>query len=100
MVAMGDKQVEAVLVTDPQTKQELKLLIDPATSLLSGKQYTGNLMGQPGEIQEQYLELKDADGIKIPSKVLIFQNGQKKGEVTVTNVAVNTGVTDAAFAKP
>ncbi len=100
MVAMGDKQVEAVLVTDPQTKQELKLLIDPATFLLAGKQYTGNLMGAPGEIQEQFLEFKDASGIKIPSKVLIFQNGQKKGEVTVTAVSVNTGVQDTAFAKP
>ena len=100
MVALGDKQVQALLVTDPQTKQELRLLIDPATALLAGKQYTGNLMGAPGEIQEQYLEFKDSAGIKVPSKVIIFQNGQKKGEVTVTDVSLNTGVKDAAFVKP
>jgi hypothetical protein len=99
-VALGDKQVEAVVVTDPQTKQTVKLLIDPATGLLMGKEYTGNMMGTPGEIQEQYLEFNDTAGIKVPSKVEIFQNGQKKGEVTVSKVAVNTGVTDATFAKP
>ncbi len=99
-VALGDKQVEAVVVTDPQTKQTVKLLIDPATNLLVGKEYTGNMMGTPGEIQEQYLEFNDTAGIKVPSKVLIFQNGQKKGEVTISKVAVNTGATDATFAKP
>ncbi len=99
-VTLGDKQVEAVVVTDPQTKQTVRLLIDPATGLLMGKEYTGNMMGAPGEIQEQYLEFSDTAGIKVPSKVEIFQNGQKKGEVTVSKVAVNTGVTDAAFAKP
>jgi zinc protease len=99
-VALGDKQVEAVVVTDPQTKQSLKLLIDPATGLLVGKEYTGNMMGAPGEIQEQYLEFNDTTGIKVPSKVELFQNGQKKGEVLVSKVEVNTGVADSAFAKP
>jgi hypothetical protein len=78
----------------------LKVFIDPATSLLAGTQYTGSMMGAPGEIEERFLEYKDADGVKIPSKVEIYQNGQKKGAVTVTKVAVNTGVQDAAFAKP
>jgi zinc protease len=99
-VALGDKQVEAVVVTDPQTKQTVKLLIDPTTGLLMGKEYTGSMMGAPGEIQEQYLEFNDTAGIKVPSKVELFQNGQKKGEVIVSKVAVNTGVTDATFAKP
>ncbi len=100
MVALGDKQVQAVLVTDPQSKQQVKLLIDPATGLLAGKEYTGDIMGQTGEIQEQYLEFKDTDGIKVPSKVVVFQNGQKKAEITLATVAFNTGVTDATFAKP
>lgn len=100
MVALGDKQVQAVLVTDPQSKQQVKLLIDPATGLLAGKEYTGDIMGQTGEIQEQYLEFKDTDGIKVPSKVEVFQNGQKKAEITLATVAFNTGVTDATFAKP
>jgi zinc protease len=99
-VALGDKQVEAVVVTDPQTKQTVKLLIDPATSLLAGKEYTGNMMGAPGEIREVYLDFNDTTGIKVPSKVEIFQNGQKKGEVTISKVAINTGAADAMFAKP
>lgn len=97
----GGAQAEAVLVTDPDSKREVKVFIDPATNMVIGKQYVGKSpTGTPGEMQEVYSDFKDVDGLKLPAKTLVTQNGKKAAEVTITKTAVNTGVADSAFNKP
>lgn len=97
----GDKQGEAVLIADPASKRQVKVIIDPATSLIIGKQYTGKgPTGAPGEMQEVYSDFKDVDGLKLPAKILVTQNGKKAAEITVSKTVLNTGVADSAFAKP
>jgi zinc protease len=94
------KDVEGLLVTDPATKMEVKLFVDPATGLVAGRSYVGAMMGAPGELQETYLEYKDVNGIKFPSHAVVSQNGSKRAEIKVNDVAINTEIADSVFAKP
>jgi len=94
------KDVEGLLITDPDTKMEVKLFVDPATGLVSGRSYVGAMMGAPGELQETYLEYKDVNGIKFPSHAVVSQNGSKRAEIKVNDVAINTEIADSLFAKP
>ncbi len=97
----GDKQAVALLVTDPATKRQVKLFVDPATNLIIGKEYTGKgPSGRPGEMKETYSDFKDVDGLKLPAKTLVTENGKKAAEITVSKTILNTGVADSAFAKP
>jgi hypothetical protein len=95
---LGDKQVEGLLLTDPASKMEVKLYIDPATSLIAGKSYstpTG-----PGEIQEVYNGFKDVGGVKFPAQIVVSQNGKKRAEAKIDDIQINTNVADSLFAKP
>jgi zinc protease len=97
---LGGKSVEGLLITDPAAKMEVKVFIDPATSLIAGKIYNGALFGPPGEVEEVYLDFKDVDGVKFPSHAVMSQNGTKRAEMKVEEIAVNTNVPDSAFARP
>jgi hypothetical protein len=96
----GGKSVEGLLVTDPATNMHVRIFVDPKTSLLAGKVYTGSLMGPPSEIEEVYLDFKDVDGVKFPSHSVLSQNGAKRAELKVEEIAVNASIPDTAFSKP
>jgi hypothetical protein len=96
----GGKSVEGLLITDPATNMHVRLFVDPKTSLLAGRVYTGSLMGPPGEIEEVYLDFKDVDGVKFPSHSVLSQNGAKRAELKIEEIAVNGSVPDSAFSKP
>jgi hypothetical protein len=57
-------------------------------------------MGPPGEIEEVYLDFKDVDGVKFPSHSVLSQNGAKRAELKIEEIAVNGSVPDSAFSKP
>ncbi|HZO52581.1 MAG TPA: pitrilysin family protein [Bryobacteraceae bacterium] len=94
------KDVDAVAITNEAAKQTVKFLVDPATGMLTGKSYTGSLMGQPGTVVERYLSFTDAGGIKLPSQSVSTLNGNKVVETTIKEWKVNPDAPASAFAKP
>jgi predicted Zn-dependent peptidase len=96
----GGKSVEGLLISDPATKMQVKVFIDPDTNLLAGKVYNGALFGPPGEVEEVYLAFKDVDGVKFPSHAVLSQNGAKRAEMKIDEISLNPSVADNAFAQP
>jgi zinc protease len=94
------KPAEAVAVADPARNLQVKLWIDPTTNLLLKKSYTAALMGPPAELEELYSDYRDAGGLKMPFKVLMNRQGQKFGDLTVTEIKINPGLDEAAYKKP
>ncbi len=97
---LGGKTVEGLLISDPAAKRQVKLLIDPATSLVAGRVYNGALFGPPGEVEEIYLDYKDVNGVKFPSHSVLSQNGAKRAELKIEDIVVNASVPDSAFVRP
>ncbi len=97
---LGGKTVEGLLISDPTAKMQVKFLIDPSTNLVAGRMYNGALFGPPGEVEEIYLDFKDVDGMKFPSHSVLSQNGAKRAELKIDEIAVNPSVPDSAFARP
>jgi hypothetical protein len=99
-VQFNGKEAEGLLLSDPSGKMQVKLLVDPKTGLLVGKSYTGQTASGPGEVQETYLDYTDAGGIKMPSHIIVNQNGKKAAEVKISGYELNVGAPDSAYAKP
>jgi len=92
--------LEGVAVSDPARKLQVKLFVDPKTSLPAKKIYTGSLMGAPGELEEVYDDYREVGGLKLPYHIVINQGGKKKIEQKVKEIRINPGVEDAAYKKP
>jgi hypothetical protein len=73
--------------------QSAQVEFDAATGLPSVLIYKETSMGgPPSEIKETFSDWRDVDGIKLPFKVQIEQNGKKAGEAAVTEIKLNTGL--------
>ena len=98
---LDGKDVEAVLVKNEANKFQVRVLIDPATGLLAGKVYQGQVpMSGPGEITESLSDVREVEGVKLPFRSVMTNNGKKAVEQRIAEIKVNTGVPDSAFAKP
>ena len=97
---LGGKTVEGLLISDPNSKMQVKFFIDPTTNLVAGRAYNGALFGPPGEVEELYLDYKVVNGIKFPSHSVLSQNGAKRAELRIDDISVNPNVPDSAFARP
>jgi zinc protease len=72
---------------------------DDATGLPLRQTYQEPGMGgAPSEVKETFSDWRAMDGIKLPFKVLIEQNGTK-ADVTVSEIKVNTGLTAEELSK-
>jgi len=48
--------------------------------------------GPPSEVKETYSDWREVDGIKLPFKAMIEQDGKKSGEAAVSEIKLNTGI--------
>jgi predicted Zn-dependent peptidase len=94
------KPVEVVAVSDAARKLQVKLAVDPETKLPVKKTYVGAFAGAPGEVEEVYSDWREVEGLKLPFSTVLLQAGQKRGEQKVTQVRINPGVPESAYAKP
>jgi len=92
--------LEGVAISDPARNLQVKLFIDPKTSLIAKKVYTGSLMGPPAELEEVYDDYRDTGGVRLPYHVVINQDGKKKVEQKIKEIRINPGLEDAAYRKP
>jgi hypothetical protein len=95
--ALGDNEVA---VSDPPRKQQVKLSLDPSTRMIVKKVFTASMMGPPAELEETYSDFRDVEGVKFPFKSVTTRSGKTVSEQTVTEVKLNPGVADSAYAKP
>jgi outer membrane lipoprotein-sorting protein len=95
------KPVNVVALTDNTSQKATTLYIDLQSGLLHKKAYNGILMGgPPADIEELFADYREVDGIKMAFKTTIFSGGQKRAEISLSEVKFNTGADDSLFAKP
>lgn len=71
----------------------VRVEFDPATGLPVSQIYKETGMGgAPSEVKETFSDWRDVDGIKLPFKTLMEQNGKKAGEATISDIKLNTGL--------
>jgi zinc protease len=73
----------------------VRLMVDEATGMPLKTSYPGS----QGTIEESWSDLREVDGIKVPFKIKVTQNGKNFAEVTVQELKVNTGVTEEQLSK-
>jgi hypothetical protein len=94
-----------VAATDPNTVEistageSVQVEFDPATGLPKRQMYKEGMGAQSADVKETYLDWRDVDGIKLPFKVQIEQNGKKAGEATVSEIKLNTGLSADELSK-
>jgi zinc protease len=89
VTAAGPKSVEI----SGADGQSVRVEFDEATGLPVRQVYKETGMGgPPSEVKETFSDWREVDGIKLPFKVLMEQNEQKVGEVTISEIKINTGI--------
>jgi hypothetical protein len=74
------------------------LAIDPATGLPLSESYSE--AGQQGEdVTETYGDWQDTDGVKLPHRITISQNGKHFADVKISSAAINQGLTAEQISK-
>ncbi len=82
-----------ITITDKQGNA-VKLVIDPATGLVSKEVYRMPAgRGAPADVEEVYSDWREVDGVKLPFKIELYQGGQRTVEVNVEEIKLNTGLT-------
>lgn len=72
--------------------------IDPATGLPLSENYSE--AGTPGEdVMETYADWQETNGVKLPHKITITQNGRHFADIKVNSVTINQGLTPEQLAK-
>jgi hypothetical protein len=84
----------AVDISD-KNGNSLRLIVDEATGMPIKTTYTG----PQGAMDEEWSDLRDVSGMKVPFKITLRQGTRKLADVTVQDVKVNTGATEAQLSK-
>ncbi|HTA47760.1 MAG TPA: pitrilysin family protein [Bryobacteraceae bacterium] len=87
VIRISDKNGNNVLVT-----------IDPSTGLPLSENYSeAGTAGQ--DVMETYADWQETNGVKLPHKITITQNGRHFADLTISSVAINQGLTAEQLAK-
>ncbi len=86
VTAAGDHAVEVTSKDGDQVTIEF----DPSTGLPSGETYAQ--VGTSAKIEETYSDWRDVEGLKMPFKMTLQQNGKPVGELTVQDYKLNSGL--------
>ena len=82
----------ALQISDGQGST-VRLFIDEKTGMPAKVQYSSPaLNGPPSTIDETYDGFAEVDGIEVPNRITIIQNGHKYADVIVESVKLNTGL--------
>src|SRR5207248_1315024 len=74
------------------------LAIDPKTGLPLSENYSE--AGSSGQdVMETYADWQETDGVKLPRKITITQNGKHFADVKVSSVVFNQGLTPEQLSK-
>jgi len=85
--AAGDNLVEI-----SGAGRTVRIAFDPSTGLPARETYQQAGPGGVASIEEVFEDWRDVDGIKVPFKATIIQNGKKFGDAVVQEFKINTGL--------
>ena len=58
------------------------------------------MSGALAEVEEIFSDYREVDGIRIPFKIKILQNGKDFAELTLSEAAYNSGLEKEALSQP
>lgn len=91
-------EANGVIRISDKSGNSLLLTINPQTGLPLSENYSE--AGSTGEdVMETYGDWEETDGIKLPRKISITQNGKHFADVKVTSVEINQGLTPEQLSK-
>jgi hypothetical protein len=78
----------------------VRLFVDEKTGMPAKVEYDSTAPNGPAStIDETYDSFEDVDGIKVPKRMTIIQNGRRYADVVVESVQLNTGLKSADLCK-
>ena len=84
----------AVDISD-KNGNSLRLTVDEATGLPLKTSYNGT----QGPMDEEWSDLRDVNGMKVPFKITLRQGARKIADLIVQDIKVNTGATETQLSK-
>jgi hypothetical protein len=91
-------EANGVIRISDKSGNSLLLTIDPATGLPLSENYSE--AGSTGQdVTETYADWQDVNGIKLPHKITITQNGKHFADIKVTGVQLDQGLTTEQLSK-
>ncbi len=82
-----------VIEISTQDGQSVRLWIDTASGEVLKNVYKGEGLGGPGStIEELYSDYREVEGIQVPFKITILQDGSKYLDAEVVEVKFNSGL--------
>ena len=89
--SITDEANGAIRIAD-KSGNSLVITIDPATGLPQSENYSE--AGQAGQdVTETYADWQDTNGVKLPRKITVTQNGKHFADIKVNSVEIDTGLT-------
>lgn len=85
-IRIADKSGNSVLLT-----------INPSTGLPLSEKYSE--AGSPEDVLETYADWEETNGVKVPHRITISQNGKHFADVKITSVTLNQGLTPDQLSK-
>ncbi|HEY2934602.1 MAG TPA: pitrilysin family protein [Acidobacteriota bacterium] len=92
------RRANVVLVKTPN-EHAIKVYLDADTGMVLRESRLSKAGGAPADAEENYSDYREVSGVRLPFKRTAKRNGQPFAEVTITEIKVNTGVTDQVFVK-
>jgi len=103
VAALESKSVEGTMLDRISWKKgDLEMVVgfDPQTHRIATVSYRGMTMQGPADSELRFSDYqKTENGLMVPMKTTTYQNGQKVGEVVVSEWKFNVGVPAGAFVK-
>jgi len=97
---VGDREAEVIEIASKDGDQ-VQVFIDAASGQVLKKQYRGQAISGPSaSVDEVYEDFREVGGVRVPHKIVVYQNEKKFSETQVVEVKYNTGLKAEDLAKP
>lgn len=97
---VGDREADVIEI-GAQDGLQVEVWVDAASGTILKKGYKGEAMAGPqAKVEEVYEDFREVNGVRVPFKTVVFQNGKKFAESQCTEFQYNTGLKAEDLAKP
>ena len=97
---MDGKKAEVIEIST-QDGQSVRLWIDASSGAVLKTAYKGEAIGGPGaNVEELYSDYREVEGLQVPFKVTILQDGSKYLDAQVVEVKFNSGLDKTQLSVP
>ena len=97
---MGEREAD-VLEIRSKDGEQVSVWVDAASGQVVKKEYRGEAVAGPAaKVEELYEDFREVNGIRVPFKTTVLQNGAKFADSQYTEFQYNTGLKAEDLAKP